>query len=187
MNLFRLGLQPRLYSGFGVLVLLGLLLAGFAAWQLTTIETQVGKMTALNDNVTRALEVAEQLQIQRRTALRYTVEADEDSVKEHSVSTAKSIEVLHAAAKATLSEERRKTYNGIEAGIGALKVKMETLVGLGKQIQADRAKLFSVGDEMATATARLVEAGRANTGAERTLAAGAVNIETDVLLVRIAN
>jgi methyl-accepting chemotaxis protein len=183
----RLGLQPRLYSGFGVLVLLGLLLAGFAAWQLTTIETQVGKMTALNDNVTRALEVAEQLQVQRRTALRYTIEADEDSVKEHALSTAKSIELLQAAAKATLSEERRKLYNGIEAAMGALKAKMETLIGLGKQIQADRAKLFSVGDEMAAATAKLVEAGRANTGADRTLAAGAVDTETDVLLVRIAN
>src|SRR5580700_9166759 len=79
MNLLRLGLQPRLYSGFGVLVLLGLLLAGFATWQLSAIAAQVGKMTALNDNVTRALEVAEQLQIQRRSALRYTIDADEAS------------------------------------------------------------------------------------------------------------
>jgi methyl-accepting chemotaxis protein len=186
MNL-RLGLQPRLYSGFGVLVLLGLLLAGFAAWQLTTIEAQVGKMTALNDNVTRALEVAEGLQIARRASLRFTIDASEESVKDYNAASARTVELLQAAAKATLSEERRRTYNGVETGVGALRSKMEALIGAGKQIQADRAKLFSVGDEMAAATAKLVEAGRANTGADRTLAAGAVDIETDVLLVRIAN
>jgi methyl-accepting chemotaxis protein len=187
MNLLRLGLQPRLYSGFGVLVLLGLLLAGFATWQLSAIAAQVGKMTALNDNVTRALEVAEQLQIQRRSALRYTIDADEASVKEYASSAAKNIELLQAAAKATLSEERRKTYNGVQAGVETLRGKMETLVGMGKQIQADRAKLFTIGDEIVAATAKLVEAARANTGADRTLAAGAVDLETDVLLLRIAN
>jgi methyl-accepting chemotaxis protein len=185
MQLFRLGLKPRLYSGFAVLVILGVALAVFAVLQLSTVATQVGKMTALNDNVTRVLQAAEELQVMRRTALRYTVTAEDETLKEYNTSQAAVIELLQASAKATLSEERRRTYNGLEAEAGAFKGKMETLVKESKAMQADRAKLFSGGDELTANVAKLVEAARAS--GDRALTSAAVEVETDVLLVRIAN
>ena len=102
MQLFRLGLKPRLYSGFAVLVILGVTLAVFAVLQLSTVATQVGKMTALNDNVTRVLQAAEELQVMRRTALRYTVTAEDETLKEYNASQAAVIELLQASAKSGL-------------------------------------------------------------------------------------
>jgi methyl-accepting chemotaxis protein len=190
MSFLRFGLKTRLYGGFGILVFCGLALAGFAAWELSAIATQVGKMSALADNASRALDVSHQLEIMRRATLHYTVDADEAALKERAAADAKTIELLQAAAKATLSEERRRTYNGLEASVGTLRAKNETLVGLSRQMQADRARLFTVGDEVTANLGKLVDAARAEMARDATrqpAARAAAEIESSILLVRVAN
>jgi methyl-accepting chemotaxis protein len=184
MNL-RLGLKPRLYSGFGVLLLISLMLAGFAAWELSGIRTGVQKFSAINDNTTRALEVARRIEVIRRANLRYSVDADEQSTREAATAESSAIELLKAAADATLSEERRTIYNGLRSDVEALRGKRDTLIGLGKQMQADRAKLFTGGDELSAATDRLL-ASRTSIP-DRNIAALTTPIESGVLLVRVAN
>jgi len=176
MTIPSLGLKPRLYGGFGILLLIGLGLAGFAAWQLSGIRTGVQTLSAINDNTSRALEVSNQIQIIRRANLRYTVDADEQAVKEAAAAESSAVELLKAAADATLSEERRVIYNGLKSDVETLRTKREALMRLGKQMQADRAKLFSGGDDLTAATDNLV----------RVLTLS-VPIESRVLLVRIAN
>ena len=56
---------------------------------------------------------------------------------------ASAIELLKAAANATLSEERRTIYNGLQSDVDSLRAKRETLVGFVTQMTADRAKLFA--------------------------------------------
>jgi diguanylate cyclase (GGDEF)-like protein/PAS domain S-box-containing protein len=185
MNFLRLGLKARLYCGFGVLVLIGLVVAGFAVWKLSAIKTEVQKFSALNDNTTRALEVSKWVQIIRRANLRYTIDADEAWTKEAAAAESSATELLKAAADATLSEERRTIYNDLKSDVDSLRSKRETLVSLGKQIQVDRAKLFSVGDELSAAAAKLVE--ERNAISDRSIAALMTSIESSVLLVRVAN
>jgi len=67
-----LGIKARIYGGFGVLVLFGLALALFAAWQLTAVKGAVEKMSALSDNNTRALEIGREFEIMRLLACEIT-------------------------------------------------------------------------------------------------------------------
>src|SRR5262249_15495203 len=106
-----LGIKARIYGGFGVLVVLGLGLALFAVWQLTAVEGAIGKLGALSNNNTRALEISREFETMRRGSLRYKFDGEEAALKLGTEAAAKATELLQAAAKATLSEERRKTYN----------------------------------------------------------------------------
>jgi methyl-accepting chemotaxis protein len=177
MSVLQMGIRGRLYGGFGVLVILGLALAGFAVWQLSAIHGQVGRMSALAENAVRVLQVSVDLQALRRADLRYLHDQDEPSFKEAAERETTAIERLQAAAKATLSDERRKTYNGVEANIAALRGVRENLGATVKKMIAGRTTLFSAGDELSANVSKLVAA------------ADAVAVKTEVamLLVRVAN
>jgi hypothetical protein len=109
MDLLRLGLKQRLYGGFGILVLISLALAGFAVSELSGIRTEVQKFSAINDNTSRALEVAKRIEIIRRANLRFTVDADEQMVKDGAAAESSAIDILKEAADAALSEGARST------------------------------------------------------------------------------
>jgi len=180
-----LGIKARIYGGFGVLVLFGLALALFAAWQLTAVKGAVEKMSALSDNNTRALEIGREFEIMRRGSLRYKFDGEESALKQGTEAAAKATELLQAAAKATLSEERRKTYNGLEAGVQSFQKKRDGLIEITKKLLADKDTLFKVGDDVSATTDKLVTAARASTDAA--VAKLASTVEADVLLVRVAN
>src|SRR5882724_8326425 len=156
MNLFRLTIRSRLYAGFSLLVMLSLALAGFAVSQFWGVEGQVCKMSALSENTLRVLEIGSNLQAIRRAILRYNFDADEASFKESAGRETKTIELLQASAKATLSDERRKTYNGLEADVVTLRGKREALGDAVKKMTTGRATLFSVGDELTANVTKLV-------------------------------
>src|SRR5215472_5566927 len=182
MSLLRLRISGRLYASFGALVLFGLALAGFAVWQLQAVDSQVDKMMALNDNVVRVLTVTADLQAMRRAILRYAFDHDKPSYEEADKRGASAIAVLQDAAKATLSEERRKTYGEVEQIVRELRAKRNELGEAVDKSVAGKAILFPVGDKMAADVAKLVEA------ADKTESAHlAVAVERDVLLVRVAN
>src|SRR5882672_7002343 len=127
MSLLRFRIKGRLYGGFGVLVVFVVALAGFAVWKMSAIQGEVNKMTALSENTMRASQVAVNIHAIRRAILRYNFDADEASYKESAERETKAIALLQDAAKATLSEERRKTYNGLEANVRQLTGKREAL------------------------------------------------------------
>jgi methyl-accepting chemotaxis protein len=177
MSLLRLTIRSRLYAGFALLVVLSLALAGFAVWQLSAIQGQVGKMSALSENTVRVLQISVDLQAMRRANLRYLHDQDEPSFKEAADREMTAIERLQASAKATLSDERRKTYNGVEANVVALRGVRENLGASLKNMIAGRTALFTVGDELTANVNKLVDAAHAV----------AVKSEIAVLLVRVAN
>ena len=82
MSLLRLRIKGRLYAGFGILVLFGVALAGFAVWQLSAVSRQVSKMTALSDNTIRVLQISTDLQAMRRATLRDAFDHDKASQQE---------------------------------------------------------------------------------------------------------
>jgi len=151
---------------------------------MSAIQGEVNKMTALSENTMRASQVAVNLQAIRRAILRYNFDADEASYKESAERETKAIALLQDAAKATLSEERRKTYNSLEANVGQLRGKREALGDAVKKMNAARASLFTVGDQVVADLAKVLEAAH---GAERSIAERAADLETAVLLVRVAN
>ncbi len=105
-----LGIRSRIYGGMGILVMLGLALAGLGVWNLTSIDGQVARMSALSDNNTRVLRIVGLLETTRRSSLRYKISGTQDALKDSDAAEAQIADLLQAAAKATLSEERRRTY-----------------------------------------------------------------------------
>src|ERR1700758_3547890 len=55
MSIFKLRIKGRLYFGFAVLLLLGMVLAVISLWQSAEVQGEVERMAALSDNLTRVL------------------------------------------------------------------------------------------------------------------------------------
>ena len=182
MSFFNLKIKGRLYGGFGALVLFGVALASFAVWQLLEVDRQVTKMTGLSDNTVRVLSISADLQAMRRAILRYNFDRDKPSLAESEQDAKHAVELLQEAAKATPSQERRDTYNAIEKDVGVLRQKRDALVEAVDKTAAGKDILFPVGDKLAADVSKLVEAARA-----AGVAGPAVDVERDVLLVRVAN
>jgi methyl-accepting chemotaxis protein len=174
MNLLRLGLKARIYSGFAILVLMGAGLAGFGIWELSAIGFNVERMGVLSDNTARITEAESQIQVIRRADLRYTVAAE-----------AAAIERLQAAAAATTVDERRVYYTGLKNDVEALRAKREALVKVTKDLLAARSQLTKVSEDLTTSTNKLMES-RA-TIAERAVSVLVTPVESTFLQMRITN
>ena len=106
-------------------------------------------------------------------------------VKDFADNSTKVLALLDAAGKATLSEERRKTYAALATKTQTLSATFDRLVKLAAAATADRKALFTVGDDLSAATAALVKVARA--GSDAQILSAAQSAESSVLLVRVAN
>ena len=182
MSFLNLRISGRLYAGFGALVLFCAGLTGFAVWQLGEIRTQVDTMTLQSNNTIRAGEIATELQAVRRAILRYAFDQDEKSYAEAETRLNKSADLVDAAVKATVAEERRVAYREIGKDIEDLKAKRLALGDAIKQMVAGRARLFADGDKLAADVQKFVGV------AEKTeFSQEAPPLETKVLLLEVAN
>jgi methyl-accepting chemotaxis protein len=182
MSFLNFRIRGRLYSGFGALLLFCAALAGFAVWQLGEIHTQVGLLTLQSSNTIRVGETATELQAIRRGILRYAFDHDEKSFAEAETRLKKSSDLLEAAVKTTVSEERRAVYKEIARDVEDLKAKRTALGEAIKQMVVGRELLFTDGDQMTADLQKFVDA------AQKTdFARSADALESKVLLVRVAN
>jgi hypothetical protein len=152
--LSRLRIKARIYLGFGALIVIGLIVAGFGAWQLTSVGKRVDNLSSISENASRNLQVSVLAQKARRLSLRYKTLWDDSVVKDFVDTQKQATELLAAAAQATLSENRRRLYNETSATFAAASQTFDKMVQLGAKIQADRAKLFSGGDQVAAGRRR---------------------------------
>jgi methyl-accepting chemotaxis protein len=180
-----LSIRMRLYAGFGVLVLFGIGLAVFAVTELGVIGADVGRSVALSGNTMRVLDATRLFETMRKDALRSATTWDDSQVKDFADNSTKVLALLDAAGKATLSEERRKTYAALATKTQTLSATFDRLVKLAAAATADRKALFTVGDDLSAATAALVKVARA--GSDAQILSAAQNAESSVLLVRVAN
>jgi methyl-accepting chemotaxis protein len=185
MSLSRLALRARIYAGFSLLVLLGIALAFFGVWQLFSIKDGVYRMSKLSDGMVRVLQIGRALETVHRATLGYVTSGSEEQLRTATDAATKAYELLQAAAQATGSAERRRAYNDLQTSLNEFQRKREALVQSTQTISTDRSKLFTGGDQLANAAAKLVEAARAS--GEASLVRGAGEIEPAVLLVRVAN
>jgi methyl-accepting chemotaxis protein len=190
MNFFGAGLRPRIYGGFGILIVIALGLTLFATWKLSAVRNSIERFGTVRDKSTRALEISDKLQIIGRADLRYMIDADEESAKEAAAAESDAIDLLEIASATTGSQDRRVIYAGLEADVNSLRAKRTALIGLINQAHLVRARLFTGGEELADASDKLTDARRRlSQGGARSSQIETRNsqIETEVLLVRIAN
>ena len=178
-------IKSRIYAGFGAPVMIAAAVALFGVLELGGIHHQLGKFVSVAGNTTRNLEVEHIAERMRRDALKYQTSEDETVIKDFDADQAHATALLAAAAKATISQERKRLYGDAATTIAAAKQNFDKLVALGKTITAGRAKLLSGGEDLTAATSKLVDAARAQSSAD--LKVETTRIEASVLLVRVAS
>ncbi len=185
MTSLSFGIRSRIFGGSGVLVAISLALAGFGIWSLTSVDHQVDTMGTLADDTARALEVGQLIEKTGRMALTYRSSADEAALTLGRASEAQAAHLVEEAARTTTSDERRRTYQSIESGIADHQKMWDTAVDLTKRMRGDRTRLFTIGDELTTATGTLVEA--IGSRGEPDLDVAVAVVDRAILIVRIAN
>jgi methyl-accepting chemotaxis protein len=183
MASLKLGIRTRINGGFGLLIALSLGLTGFAASQFSGIDTQVLRMSRLSDLNSRAAELGDSFEAIRFGMLRFRAFGDEAALQEAAAGEARASEQLDTAERTTVLESRRQAFQVLRKALDELRGNRETLTTIARQMQADRAKLNTVGDELTESIAKLVEAAIA-TGDQMATSAGN-RIERSFQLVRV--
>jgi methyl-accepting chemotaxis protein len=184
-TLNRLRITSRLYSGFAALIAIGLFVAVFGVFELGNVGGEVDKLVAISGNVTRNLEVGQLAETMRRASTRYRFAPNDASLADFKQAATQAVDLLGAAGKATVSEERRRIYAESSSVVSRAGGDFGKLVDLTSSMKSNREKLFVGGDELTAATAKLVDDAHKTGDAE--LYAHARDVEVTVLLVRIAN
>ncbi|MDH6259879.1 HAMP domain-containing methyl-accepting chemotaxis protein [Bradyrhizobium sp. BR13661] len=185
MPRFRLRIRGRLYAGFMALVVVGLVMAVVAIWNLRSVQDQVAKASAFSDSTARVLEISTHLQAIQRANLRYIYDANESAMREASEREAAATELLQVGAKGTLSEERRKLYNDLIADIAKMKTLRDNLGDAVNEARTGKATLLPSGDELTVKMTKLSDAARATV--DEDTASLVADLESRLLLVQIAN
>jgi methyl-accepting chemotaxis protein len=181
----NLSIRTRLFAGFGILVALGVGLAGYGALELSGVDYRVGRMSTASENSMRVLEANKLVETVRRGMLRYRDDADEGSLKEARDSVSQAATLIQKAATAAAVAERRVFFSQLADRIRAVGTSMEQFVASTKAAADNQAKLSHMGDEYMTATAHLLDTARAAN--DPALSQIAADVQTAALQVRIAN
>ncbi|UPK33755.1 HAMP domain-containing protein [Bradyrhizobium sp. 186] len=185
MPKFRLRIRGRLYAGFTALVVVGFAMAMTAVWNLWAVQDQVARQSALSDSTARVLEISTHLQAIQRANLRYIYDGSEPAMREAAERETAVTELLQVGAKGTLSEERRKLYDGLIGDIAKMRTLRDNLGDAVNEARTGKATLLPSGDELTVKMGKLVDAARASADEDTT--ALVADLESRVLLVQIAN
>ncbi len=185
MLLNRIKVSARVSLGFGVLVALGLAVAGFGAVQFSNVEGQVAKMTAVSGSVHRVSVISDLVDAVRRADAQFRLDGDSAALKSREGSEAQARALLAEAIRVGHSPERLHIYQNVLDGLKAHDETAGRFVSLYKSALDARARLFTGGDELTAATDHLLAAVRSMHDPMFTSAAATV--ESAVLLTRVAN
>ncbi len=185
IHLNQIAIKSRLYAGFGVLVVLGIMVAGYGAWQLSNTRAQITQMNAVSANTVRVLEETRLIETIRRARRAYGESGDAGVAKEMKDAVAQALGLLKESGANTISQERLAIYNSSSTGVADQGTQFDQMVQLKTQEATALANLFTGGDTMTAATDKLVAAVRDGKDSESISAA--LNVERAILLVRIAN
>ncbi len=182
LNRFRV--STRIYLGFGLLVLLGLGVAGFGVRQFSNVSKQVDRMSVLSVQMQEVLEAKDRLGAIYFNEMRYRLNADAAFLKQRDDSRAKADMLLARLVSSASSRERGQGYRDIQDALPAHEVSFGRYLHFSEVAADARGKLFVGGDAMTAATNRLVLGAQITYDPAVLDAATAIQIK--VLLVRIA-
>ncbi len=158
MRIPRSGIRARIYGGTGILVALGLLLAGIAVAELATINRQVAAMAARSENSTRILEVERLLEVTGRSALGYWLSGDATILKQGSEADASAETLLKQAIAASPEAAERSAFQSVVKGIADFRRTRNVLVIMTDQVAGLRHDLADGGDAIVRQDAQLTDA-----------------------------
>lgn len=143
----KLSVTNRIYGGFTAIALIGLGTAGFAAWQLATVATDVGLMQRYSNSTVRVLELDKNLEAQRRAILRFSVAGEADALKETRQTEAASRTGVEEGIATSVSAQRREIYLSIRTDLDGYAVPVANLEKELTAMYALRDQIFLSGQK----------------------------------------
>jgi methyl-accepting chemotaxis protein len=185
MMLSRLKIRTRIYTGFGSLVVLGLVVAAVGSWGIDGLGRQNSRMNALTGNLRYVAAAVENEELIARILLRTRNEPEDDSKPRFHESLEKARQALTEAKAKTLSAARKEIYQAVLEKLDVQAQSADRSFDLARAMVDARARLFSAGDTLTAVTAKLVEASQQIEDAHD---GGLVTkVERAALLMRVAN
>jgi hypothetical protein len=138
----RTTIKARLYGGFGILVLIGLLLPAYAGLQVSGIMHTVREMAALSENNSRVFETSFHVQAIRRAILQYQYDGNSTSLDETRERERSAVELLRALA--ANSRERPANVEELLAELDKLRTNRERLAVAVQKTRQAKDELFKL-------------------------------------------
>jgi methyl-accepting chemotaxis protein len=181
----RILIKWRIFGGFGLIVALGVGMAIYGVWGLSSVSAKIALLSRQSGNTVQVLTASRALEAMRRAATRYASAPDSALVKEFNDNLAMIDNLLKELMASTLSQDRLSTYQSVASELAQHRGVFDQLVKNATTAEENKAKLFTGGDELTAATNKLVDGARASGNAA--VATKSFDVDAAVLLVRIAN
>jgi hypothetical protein len=160
----RLRVRTRLYAGFGVLILLGIGIAGFSIIQLRAVVDEVTVISASADDAARLGQALISLEQTRTLAGRFYAEEAQTSAQAVRDSLAGTVDLLRQVA-AVSSGDQQPTLQTVRQEVAALGDDFEKLITLADESKAQHARQMVLGEELTRAMKRLRQLGKTSSPA----------------------
>jgi methyl-accepting chemotaxis protein len=180
-----LGIRFRIFGGSAVLVAFSLVLAGFGAWELTTIETEVDQLVTLADGSNAAVEISQLIERTGRLALHYKATGNPASMEGSEKAQAAAIALVRRGVRDTRSDDRRQNYQAMERELTDYQTMWNNGVALTRQSREQRPMAVTTADALLAAVDPMLTAVLALNDPALEHAAGA--LERSVSALRVSN
>ena len=159
MGLNRLKIGTRIFIGFGTLIAISLIIAGFGVYRLADVGEAAASMDSTGGRVGKMVDATRRLEAIRRAETRMRIDGgDQQDAKDN----AALVRVLVTeAVQVESSADRRRTYAGVLEVLTAHDQTLDHFATLTAAWIDARAKLITSGDMLTAASTRLVAAARA--------------------------
>ena len=174
----------RIYAGFGMLIVLAFVLAGFGVWQLASVRGNVGQLVVVSDDTARILQMDRLLQTVRGAALHYKTVSDQAAADEFTSAQTQASALLKELIAADPTAGRNGVYQSVQASLGTLQTEFGQLQQMGNQLKAGGPTIVTKGTALLAATTRLIAVAR--TSHDAAALDGARDLEVAVMGMRLA-
>jgi methyl-accepting chemotaxis protein len=185
MAFFRPKISTRIYLGFGIILALGIAVAGVGLYQLAFVGQQVDRLAVLSTNIQRLLTTSRDLETMRLDEASFEENGDAASLTEHSGSEDAAKARLGVQVHNAVSPVRRKVYADVLQALTHRDETVDRYVHYTKSAAEARTRLVGAGQALTAAAEKLVLAARGDRHPK--LALPAADLGSAVLLVRVAN
>jgi HAMP domain-containing protein len=181
----RLKTRTRIYAGFISLIVLGAIVAAVGSWGIDGLGQQNRRLSVLSSSLRYVTTALQNEQLIARILLRETIQPSDELKLRFHESLDKTRDALTQAKAESLSAERRTIDQAVLDKLDAQGLSADKSFELGRAMVAGRARLWTVGDGLTTATTRFVEAAGQSGDGEQI--AEAMAVERTVLLARVVS
>ncbi|MCJ2043240.1 methyl-accepting chemotaxis protein [Methylobacterium sp. J-078] len=181
----KFGIRSRLYAGFGSLMLITGGLGLFAQYQLSSVVDDYTRRAVLDEGARNVFSVNGLGE--RLSGLALDFQATQAPARLGQMEQARQAmtDLLQRQVEIALSDERRATYASMRDQTRAIQDDIQRLGRAGQMLAESKDKLFKIGDALTRASTTLLSEVRHKGNAAQV--AQAANIESAVLLMRVAN